>query len=370
MQPLGVANVAATPSSLQYDAVVAPLPRFAQRGAVMSSDVIARVDAFAKKALELSNKGHILRAAENFGRAAEAARALGADNLVALHMQLQQCNMVAVYAQAVLDVTGADPRALAAHRAECIALLSGAVEALERRRVAGTLLEGKCAPSEEAWRASEAQQIDARVSADEAASWATLVGYEEYLRAAANLTDVLVRARTFAAECSAAQFQSFAGHVVHATEMMQQPRRHSDMTLSIETNFTKAFFQAVDLAGANGLDARLVQLLEAAWQRLQHSGVLQARRMDECIRLKAPETHAFHAAIQESLSAPGLRTCALEGCSAKEAHPAHFKSCAACRRPVYCCREHQVAGWPSHKKGCKAARKAAAAEDEAGPSGT
>ena len=30
----------------------------------------------------------------------------------------------------------------------------------------------------------------------------------------------------------------------------------------------------------------------------------------------------------------------------------------------------QVAGWPGHKKACKAARKAAAAEDdEAGPSG-
>ena len=78
----------------------------------------------------------------------------------------------------------------------------------------------------------------------------------------------------------------------------------------------------------------------------------------------------IQAALQRSLTAPGLRSCALDGCGAKEAHPAHFKSCAACRAVVYCCREHQVAGWPGHKKACKAARKAAAAEEDgAGPSG-
>ena len=83
-----------------------------------------------------------------------------------------------------------------------------------------------------------------------------------------------------------------------------------------------------------------------------------------------PAQQALFAAVQKSLSAPGLRSCALPGCGAREAHPTHFKSCAACRTIVYCCREHQVAGWPSHKKACKAARKAAAAEDdEAGASG-
>ena len=66
--------------------------------------------------------------------------------------------------------------------------------------------------------------------------------------------------------------------------------------------------------------------------------------------------------------APGLRSCTLAGCGAKEAHLAQFKRCAACKAVVYCCCEHQVAGWPSHKRACKAARTAAA-EEEAGPSG-
>ena len=63
----------------------------------MSSDTLARMHAFYIKADELADKGHLLRAAENFSRAAEAARALGEDNLVTVRMQLQQSNMLACY---------------------------------------------------------------------------------------------------------------------------------------------------------------------------------------------------------------------------------------------------------------------------------
>jgi hypothetical protein len=67
---------------------------------------------------------------------------------------------------------------------------------------------------------------------------------------------------------------------------------------------------------------------------------------------------------------PGLRRCGLVSCGAREAHPNHFKTCAACKRIAYCSKEHQTEHWPSHKTACKAARKkAAAAADSAGPSG-
>ena len=143
------------------------------------------------------------------------------------------------------------------------------------------------------------------------------------------------------------------------------------MPYPVKSTFTDAFRAAVAEAGANGLDARLVQQLEGAWQRLQRSGVLQARHIEACIQYDEPRRLRLTAAIQSGLSAPDVRSCALPGCGAKEAHPAHFKSCAACRAVVYCCREHQVAGWPGHKKACTAARKAAAAaeDDAAGPSG-
>ena len=124
----------------------------------------------------------------------------------------------------------------------------------------------------------------------------------------------------------------------------------------------------VEKASGTGLDARLVQLLEGAWLRLRRSGVLQARGIEaSCTSL--PDGQAYTAAIMNTLSAPGLRHCALHGCGAREAHKAHFKRCAACQAVVYCSRECQATDWPAHKEACKAARKAAAAAEEAGPSG-
>ena len=105
------------------------------------------MQAFADKAQELSNKGHLLRAAENFGRAAAVARALGADNLLLVHMQRHQGSAVGSFTFNA-DTTAVEPRVLAAHRANFIALTSAAVAALERRRVAGTLLLGHCAAAE------------------------------------------------------------------------------------------------------------------------------------------------------------------------------------------------------------------------------
>ena len=121
----------------------------------MSSDTVARAHAFATKADELALKGHLLRAAENYGRAAEVARALGADNLVTLRMEMRQGAMFCAFS--TNGAPEADPHICASHRASFIALLSGAVDALERRRVAGTLLDGKCSAAEEAWRALQWQ---------------------------------------------------------------------------------------------------------------------------------------------------------------------------------------------------------------------
>ena len=172
----------------------------------------------------------------------------------------------------------------------------------------------------------------------------------------------------FAAECTDTQLHSFVQLVVHAAELMQQPRSHSDAPLNIEVTFADLFGAVVEKASGTGLDARLVQLLEGAWLRLRRSGVLQARGIEaSCTSL--PDGQAYTAAIMNSLSAPGLRHCALHGCGAREAHKAHFKRCAACQAVVYCSRECQATDWPAHKEACKAARKAAAAAEEAGPSG-
>ena len=296
-----------------------------------SSGIIARVRALCQKADELCNKGYLLRAVENYGRAVEAARALGADNLMALHMQQRQGGLLLTHAVHLAETTAAEAdNRIAAHRAQCITLLSGAVAALERRRVADTLLEGKCTAVEEAWKAWDIQ-LDARLSDVTAVSFAALVGYEQFLRAGAYVLSVLAHARLFAAECSAAQFHSFAQHVVHAAQLMQQPRRHGDISLSMETEFvprTRTVYSLRTIADA-GVGSLFTQPLARAWQRLQRSGVLQARRVYQGTGSFFEERQAFHETVKKNMTAPDLRSCALPGCSAKEEHPAHFKCCAA-----------------------------------------
>ena len=209
------------------------------RQPAMSSDIIARVVAVGDKAEKLALKGHLLRAVENFGRAAEAARALGEDNLVAVHMRLQQGHVLGCHiALLSSNATAADPRIPAAQRSECIALLSGAVEALEHRRAAGALLEGKCLAAEEAWRAGPLQQDNPHLTAGEVAGFASLVGYEQFLYGATYVAAALGSALRVAFMCSAAQLQFFVQHVVHAAELMQQPRRYGDVALKIEAKFT------------------------------------------------------------------------------------------------------------------------------------
>ena len=299
----------------------------------MASDILARVEAFDTKADELCNKGHLLRAAENYGRGAEAARALGADNLVTVHLQLRQCAMLCGHSSAALGGISSisDLIILAAHRAECIALLSGAVEALKRRRGAGDLLEGNCAAVEEEFRARQLLRHNSNLTAASAASWGTLVGYDEILRAAKNASNVLSCARMFTAECSHLQLQSLAQFIAYAAEVMQQPRRHGDISMQGEADFVHAFRYAVAEAGANQLDTHMVQLLSSALQRLQRSGVLQARSTEERLLLFKPVQRALDDAVKDSLKAPGLRCCALPGCGAKEAHPAHFNLRAVLR---------------------------------------
>ena len=113
----------------------------------------------------------------------------------------------------------------------------------------------------------------------------------------------------------------------------------------------------------HGTDPRLVQLLKDSWQRLRQSGDLEERGLLDERKFGEITASAGHTivAMRDALVAPGLRCCALASCGTREAHPQHFKSCAACLGVVYCCREHQVADWPAHNAACKAARKTAAA---------
>ena len=202
--------------------------------------------------------------------------------------------MTFAYVASVPDAV-ADPRTLAVERAQCVALLSGAVEVLERRRVAGTLLEGKCAAAEEAWRTGSLLRTAPGLmmsTGDNAASFAALFGYEVFLRAATIVMAVFQIARQFAAECPDTQLQCF----------------HAEVGLTIEATYAKKLRYVVSEAAAYELDARLVQLLVDALQRLERSGVLHARGVSVCVPTNTTQKQAF--GLQQWRRATWRRACA------------------------------------------------------------
>ena len=109
---------------------------------------LSHVNALGDAALALERKGHFARAAEKYGAALDAARALGTqpDCLVVASLQLASVNVLTCIA------SGADS---GADRAAAVATLfeqqNAAIETLQRRLAADTLLAGSCRPYEVAW---------------------------------------------------------------------------------------------------------------------------------------------------------------------------------------------------------------------------
>ena len=325
----------------------------------MSSDILAPVEALVKKGN--ANEDNVLRSAEYLGRAAEVARELGPDNLVTIDMQLLQSVKLGSYGiYPCGDLSKAD--VFAAHRAQSITLLFDAVEALERRRAADMLLDGKCSAAEEEW-------LHRKINNPSAASRfvAPLVGYDTFLFAASLVTSTLTSAVSFRSELSDAHFRSFGRHIVRAAYLMTQPRRCNHIPLTCEKLFSTALRQCVGLGERTGFIPPFVQLLAGAWQQLERSGVLQARAICTAV-IPKPSNSGIKAKITQNVMASDLvHSCAFAGCGAKELYLGHFKRCLACKTVVYCSQEHHMADWPAHKAACKAARSKAAAGEAAPP---
>ena len=136
-------------------------------------------------------------------------------------------------------------------------------------------------------------------------------------------------------------------------------RRRTLLWTSNQTTLVTSFREVVS-RGQLQTDTPNGAALAAAWARLQATGVLAIAGTDAHAASGARMAATRGAASSAAAAAAACRTCALSGCGARELHAAQYKSCGACRTVVYCCKEHQLADWPSHKAACKAARKAAA----------
>lgn len=336
---------------------------------------LSAVLAHMKKAVEFQVKGHWARMMEYTQRALTAAEARAQDDCLIV-AALQQGLATEVFKPAKAQVFqhclsggSISPPSFAPFAQ----LLFPALSTFQRRRAAGKLLPG-CCRADEVLYARFFNEYTA--AADKAGGYddtmldrtAQLAGYHWFLETACLVAHVLALLLLFNDTMGLTREQNnqcmtFVGD---AMELIMQPREF-DGVLNIEGAFWGAMEDCITKADPMivwlSRSAEGARLLDA-WERLQQSGLLQQREAGKGLICTARFRAIQERAIAAAASAPGLRSCALNTCDAREQHPSHFKCCAACKAVVYCSREHQVQDWSSHKVACKAARKSAAAEAE------
>jgi hypothetical protein len=319
---------------------------------------LAAITALDNKACELTRKDHHARCTEKRAAALAAAQALGfEDCLISASLQTSLVNAWVTEALAP-GAAEADTR-IGMERATLL-LRDVLLPTLQRRKAAGTLFAGACRSMEVAWCEAKLRhraKIGAGLHAGHDASaviWKSLfIGYEAYLFTAV-VSLIVAAAAPTVHNLELVQF------AVTAVDLMMQPRDHGNEYLVAEVTLVYQLQHKLSMFLL--LDARVSLLLIDACERINGSGILRERGLDQAaMELNNEEADA------ESAPEPAwggdvdeLRSCALEGCGAREAHPQLFKRCGGCKAVVYCCKEHQVADWPAHKAACKAARKAAA----------
>ena len=316
------------------------------------------VTALTNKGNELMYKSHFARSAEKFGAAADAAQALGhADCLITANLRAHAANMLLSSTQA----PGVSLDDKVAIFLRIPPLLRSAIPMLLRRKAAGTLMAGACRPHEVEWsRLTWGHWSEIEAAAAGLLDWewkAPYVGYEAYLTAAT----VALYFLSVGANPNSPEAAAFVRFAVSAVDVMseQSARVRSREPLDCEYLFASCMMQFHDSIIFSA-DLAVRQLLQDAWARLQQSNVARDHDLIRLCIARAPKVAALLASEQVPYAPDMLRGCALDACAAREVHPGQYKKCAACLAVAYCCREHQVAHWPSHKAACKAARKAAA----------
>ena len=326
---------------------------------------LSRVIALEHKGRELMLKGHFARAAEKFRLAAEEAeKALpDPDCLVICALRVLQLEAMLCHATASAAIPADADEVL---RDIYLRLMPSAMAVVERRRAAGTLLPGSCRPAEESYQMTMKRrelELEGKTQASAstcAASLAPYLGVETFARVAKSVVFMLYNMKTLTLGHTVvlSDEQKHAAYLflASAVDLMTRPR-NLDSWVSGEPELVR-YLRAL-IPKVSDMDDPETKKLCAAWQRLLSSGVLRERGIDKGIDQTHQLNARLRAAAEADLAAGRLQQCGLAGCAACESHVSQFKRCGACRTVSYCCREHQVEDWPSHKAACKAARTAA-----------
>ena len=325
--------------------------------------------------MELSVKGRYARTAEKFGGAAAAAAeelASDEDCLVVAFLRVSQADALMCHSMAP---TLAAAEAEKARQTVKSVLLPQILSTLTRRKAAGTLLPGSCRATEVAWNRALTEHklrqdgTPAKYACACAVAASLTLGIEVYMSAAAFVLTGL--SEVTEDNTPREQQLSLAAFVASALDLMAQPREPPPvimdgvkigvMNSTPEQGLAlNARLMLVDKRLCSRMDGDAQSLMLDAWRRVERSGAIARHVMGGGVQMPESMDAGFDAAAAEA-AVRGLRTCALVGCGAREVHVSQFKRCGACRTVAYCCREHQVADWPSHKAACKAARKASSA---------
>jgi hypothetical protein len=337
------------------------------------------VSALSCKAVTLQAKGHSARAAENFGLAHRLAStpAPPANCLIGAALQLSVIACTLQHFE--LRTTPLAEMAEFVWQAMTV-LLPAAVATLRARRDAGTLLGGKCRATEEAWQTGQAGAIlRANGNSDaKAARYSSLVGYATFLQAATQAFEIGETAAYYHTLHLSGREAYLETHhaltcalVEEAVELMCQPRRHNSECIACETNLAKCMlgYGVTNCRAAHMMPEPHRARVVAAFRRLHASGTLADRDISAGLVAGDEESDERSRAVSAAAVSRRLRGCGLGACRAREAHPAQFKLCSACKTVAYCCKQHQADGWAAHKAACKAARSKAAADDAAPPGG-
>jgi hypothetical protein len=226
-------------------------------------------------------------------------------------------------ADALLAAAPSEPpeRAQALQHRAYLELLPPMIALLERRRLAGTLLYGKCAPHEvEWWRQVAAAHMACPASV--ATSLAHFVGYQAYACVARTMLRWLPTSRGRAGEVvmpTAAHIQQIFSCAETAVDLMSAPRAEEHCCFNFESALLDEVRGAVKDAKD---DARISRVhrdgLAAALGRLEASGAIEERDLMRGVQLAQRDMVEAGAKAHADVEARGLQSCA--HCSAREVH--------------------------------------------------
>ena len=348
----------------------APRPRPAA-----APEAVAAFYALHDKGLAAVLQGRVLRAAEYYGLAADAARNLwGTESLCVVQELLHQV------AQLLKNSRRASHSEATRTCEEARLLVAECRRVLTARATAGSLAPGRCFEEEEASynrMRVKLVEVGARraLSAAEEAALAeckAVIGFESCLECAQYTVILLFPIIQSAADqplvpLAGEERAAALGFVYFCLEKWAQATHPSETEERELAELLRKLLAYQPRPAEQPLNAELGDL-ERRWSRPVLQASLRVRgaldTLDDSVYTAFNWAHTvehLQKTQADEVLKHGLRWCALPSCAIQEVHVFDFKACSACKAVVYCSAEHGALHWArGHRKECPRLKAAGA----------